>query len=70
MFVFIEVLAMPESVVFRVNVTPEFRARLKLLSVRMGVPMGDLVSRLAVSNESIADLEEAYGLQSPDTKKS
>jgi hypothetical protein len=53
---------MAESVIFRVNVAPEFRARLKLLSVRMGVTMGELVSRLSDSTETITELEEKYGL--------
>lgn len=57
------------SVIFRVNLDEEFKNRLKLLSVKMGVPMGDLVSRLATTTETIADLEIEYGLAPAKGKK-
>ena len=60
---------MPSNqVIFRVNIEESLRDRLKLLSIKMGITMGDLVSRLSGSSETIADLEEIYGLSSPAPK--
>ena len=60
---------MPSNqVIFRVNIDESLRDRLKLLSVKMGITMGELISRLSDSSETIADLEETYGLSSPAPK--
>ena len=49
-----------EKVKLRVDVDPEFRNRIKALSFRMGITMGELIEKLALSEDSLPKLEATY----------
>jgi hypothetical protein len=49
-----------EKVKMRVDVDPDFRNRVKALAFRMGITMGELIERLALSDQSLQSLEAEY----------
>ena len=56
----------PDDVFLRVDVSPDFKARLKGYSARMGLTMGELLESLA--DEPLKQLEEEL-LAKTNTKK-
>lgn len=57
---------MSSAVVMRVMVDESYRSRLKLLSVAMGVSMGDLVQRISQSEETLDQLEQQFMIGKKD----
>lgn len=57
------------AVVMRVMVEEDFRQRLKVVSVALGISMGDLVQRMATSGETIGDLEKLCGISEGKREK-
>jgi uncharacterized small protein (DUF1192 family) len=49
-----------DKVKLRVDVDPDFRNRVKALAFRMGITMGELIERVALSEDSIPTLEAEY----------
>lgn len=50
------------TVSMRVLVDVDYRSRLRLLSVAMGLSMGELVQRISQTKETIEELEQEYCL--------
>jgi hypothetical protein len=51
---------MSSDVILRVMVSPNFRARLKVLSACLDMSMGDLIQRLSQSGENLEELEKQF----------
>jgi hypothetical protein len=49
-----------DKVKMRVDVDPDFRNRVKALAFRMGITMGELIEQVALSEDSIPELEASY----------
>lgn len=58
----------PDTVALRVEVSSEFKARLKGYSARMGVSMGEVLEKIA--NDPLRDLEQEILEQSKKRGKS
>lgn len=43
-----------------VDVEPDFRNRVKALAFRMGITMGELIEQVALSQDSLPELEAKY----------
>lgn len=50
----------------RVDVDPDFRNRVKALAFRMGITMGELIEKLALSEDSLPRLEAEYAKPQQD----
>jgi hypothetical protein len=55
-----------DKVKMRVDVAPDFRNRVKALAFRMGVTMGELVELVALSEDSLPQLEAKYANPNPN----